>query len=270
MYNTDYIPQVDDGFLYHFTTAEALIKILSNMTFKSSLITRMNDLNECDVDLCCSNSVDHWRIRKYIQNHCKLISFSKNFRNKTICEFGYNHPRMWAQYSENNAGACIVINEKKLISDKENIELLKGVIFSIDDVKYDNPRFDIQSNIETDEESFVKANFKSILFKKHLDWQQEEERRYISIDGPNHLSIESCIEYIILGSKFSNTDYINLVNTIVTMKIRLRPHDFAKQTNVFGNVLALDEAFLFLEHVKKIHNNSADYLAYLRECGYEI
>lgn len=270
MHTTHRLPQIDDGFLYHFTTADALIKILSNMTLKPSLISRMNDLNECDIDLCCSNSFDRLMIKNYIKIHCSLICFSKNYSYKTICICGYNHPRMWAQYADNNAGACIVINEKKLINDKENIELLKGVKYTIDDVKYENPNLKNNFTIETEVENFVSEHYKSIFFKKHLDWQQEGERRYFSIDGPDHLSIATCIEYIILGAKFSNKNFYDLVNLIVMMNLRLIPHDFTKQTNVFGNVLAQDQAFVFLDHVKNMHNKSAEYLDFLREHGYEI
>ena len=117
MYRPDYIPSMNDKFLFHFTTTESLLKILSGMTVKLSNFTNLNDLNETDINCDWNDSLKKINTKKYIQNHCKLISFSQNYHPKDkFCQPGYNHPRMWAQYSDNNKGVCLVINEEKFRS----------------------------------------------------------------------------------------------------------------------------------------------------------
>lgn len=261
------IPKIDDGSLFHFTTAKSLIEILSNMTLKSSLISRMNDLNECDIDLNIPDSFDRFKIKKYIQNHCRLISFSKNYKNGDFNVFGYKHPRMWAQYANNNTGACLVLNEKYLLA--ENADLLKGVDTPFRDVKYENPKIG-NKYIYTDEKNFVENYHEQIFFNKHIDWKQEDERRFFCIDGPETISINGCVEYIVLGKYFDDKDYSTLVNKIVKREINLMPRDFARQINIFGNLSAFEDVSRFIDYVKDMNTESKDYLCYLRQNGYDI
>jgi len=61
--------------------------------------------------------------------------------------------------------------------------------------------------IETDvPELFVKENYKAIFFEKYIDWQKEDERRFLSVNGPDLLSINNCIEFICLGNKFEKRE----------------------------------------------------------------
>lgn len=267
MYIPCSIPKIDDGLLFHFTTAKALIEILSNMTLKSSLISGMNDLNECDIDLNIPDSYDRLKIKKYIQNHCRLISFSKNYKNRDIIAFGSNHPRMWAQYAKNNTGACIVINEKNLLN--ENADLFKGVDSPFRNVKYENPEL-FDKYIYTDEKNFVDNYFEQIFFNKHIDWEKEDERRFFFIDGPEEISINGCVEYVILGKNFCDEDYATLVKKIVKRKIDLLPRDFARQRNNFGNVTTFAEEPRIVDFLKDMKTESIDYLCYLRQNGCQI
>ncbi len=172
MYRTDLIYERDNNLLYHFTTADSLLKILSNMTLKLSTFDNLNDLNETDINCNWSDSFNHIRIKRYIQDHCKLICFSQNYiYNEKFHEAGYNHPRMWAQYSNNNTGACIVINEKKLkeINDKNLI----GVFNKIESVGYDHLLYDNAIKDKADAKNFIEIYYRHIFFKKHIDWSQE-------------------------------------------------------------------------------------------------
>ena len=89
------------------------MKILGNMTLKLSSFENLNDLNEKEIKFVLQDwlALDS-EIKKFLTKNCRLISFSRNFElSKGHCECGCNHPRMWAQYADNNKGACIVINE---------------------------------------------------------------------------------------------------------------------------------------------------------------
>ena len=111
------------------------------MTLRLSTFKNLNDLNEADVNCEWSDSFNYIRIKDHIQKHCKLISFSQNYvYNNVSYEAGYNHPRMWAQYANNNTGVCIVIDENKLkeINDKD----LVGVFNKLESVDYDHLLYD--------------------------------------------------------------------------------------------------------------------------------
>lgn len=82
-YNNGQIPRIDDGFLYHFTTADSLMKIVENMTLKLSSFTFLNDLNEDELSCESSGGMDAIHIRNYIKQHCRLICFTQNFESES-------------------------------------------------------------------------------------------------------------------------------------------------------------------------------------------
>ncbi len=269
MYRTDLNYTKDNNLIYHFTTADSLLKILSNMTLKLSTFANLNDLNETDINCNWSNSFNHIRIKKYIQEHCKLISFSQNYiYNEVFHEAGYNHPRMWAQYADNNTGACIVIDEKKLkeINDKNLI----GIFNKFESVKYDHLLYDKSIKDNADERNFIETYYRHIFYKKHIDWYQEGEKRFLCIDGPEYLSIKDCIEFVVLGMNFNKEKYFDLVKLIFMNRLELTPHDFVKQMNSDGRIFVGDDAHSIYETIKNISILSNEYVELLRKNGYAI
>ena len=104
-----------------------------------------------------------------------------------------------------------------------------------------------ENPVESDApESFVKENYRTIFFEKHNDWQQEDERRFLCINGPDYLNINDCIEFICLGNNFENENYEELTDVIISSAINgftpLTPHDFTFQLNAQGRSLPIDNA----------------------------
>jgi len=267
MYSTAHIYSMKDDFLYHYTSAENLLKILANMNLKLSTFVKLNDLGETDLNCNWTDSFSSLKAKRYIVEHCKLISFSRNYKHKgKLCQPGYNHPRMWAQYSNNNSGACIVINEKKL--KEVNYNSLKGVFHKIASVTYRHSLFDSSIQESVDVQQFIKTNYKHIFFKKHIDWSHEGERRFFCIDGPEYLSIKDCVELVILGKEFGDEKYFELAKLLIMNKINLIPHDFAIQINNGGRITTFDNAARIIDLIKQINSLSKEYIEFLQEKGY--
>ncbi len=267
------LPSLDDKFLYHFTTAKSLIKILGNITLKMSSFENLNDLNEKEVNFILQDWEKGLNIKKYIFEHCHVISFTQNYQvGHSYCECGCNHPRMWAQYADNNKGVCIVINEKKFI--KLNRPILNEIFWKIENVNYkpyiynENPT---ESSIPKD---FLENNYKKIFFEKYNDWRQQDERRLFCIGGPEFFSIDNCIEFISLGNKFESKNYSKLIDILISSIekdfTKLIPHDFTFQLNADGRCLSMDNAFRIVDNIRKKGDDALRYLTYLNKNGYDI
>jgi hypothetical protein len=269
MYRTDINYPKENKFIYHFTSADSLLKILSNMTLKFSTFENLNDLNETDINCNWSDSLNRFKINQFIQDRCKLISFTQNYIvNKAFHEAGYNHPRMWAQYADNNTGACIVLDENKLKEiNKKNLD---GVFNELEAVNYDHLLYDKTIKDKADVRNFIETYYQHIFFKKHIDWSQEGEKRFFCIDGPKYLSIKNCVEFIILGRNFNNDMYFDLGKVIIMNSLELTPHDFAKQINSDGRVFVVTDAQRIFDTMKNIISLSNKYREFIRKKGYEI
>lgn len=273
MYRTD-ISYKREGLLFHFTKAESLMKMLESMTLRLSSFTNLNDLNEIELNCSYTDSMLNIKHRKYILEHCKLLSFSQNYKvDNSYTNIGYNHPRMWAQYAEDNKGVCIVIDEKRFL--EKNATKLEGSLHVVENVSYKDLLYDknINSSDFKDSNAFLKEHYRHIFFNKHLDWEREHERRLFGIDIPEYLSIDGCIEFACLGRNFQEA-YIQQTIEIISRAISkheqiLTPHDFVKQTNSDGRIMVLDYAHAILSNINKLATDMSTYKAYLISEGYE-
>lgn len=171
---------------------------------------------------------------------------------------------MWAQYADNNGGVCIAIKEKEFI--EKNKELLCKTFYKTENIFYKINLFDEKIVPGEHPEDFVKKHYQHIFFTKYVDWEGEHEHRLFGIDLPEYLSIEGCIEFIVLGKCFSQ-DHLNrlthfLINQNLKTSFVLMPHDFAKQANCNGFTCADDYAGNIFEEVKKKQLEARNYLEF--------
>lgn len=207
-YSQNFVPKLNDGYLYHYTTPESLFRILENMTIRPSRINGLNDVLEGGINWL-SYDMDYFlnqiELESYeIIERCSLISFTRNFRPspRWRVEPGTMHARMWAQYAANNTGACICIRKDRFI--QENQAILKNRFYKFSSVKYGfgKPTLEYKNEQHID---FITKYWKLIFFYKETDWRQENEYRLFGIDLPEYLSLENSIAYICLGAKFHDT-----------------------------------------------------------------
>jgi hypothetical protein len=212
-----------DKYLYHYTKLEiALEKIIPNQTLKLGLISATNDPRESKdwffipIDGRVGETPLSSELMKItsagLRKGCKVLCLSSD------CNYskGYCLPRMWAQYTDNNRGVCLVLNKHSLIVSAKKQLKAKGTVymekvkytahldshlsFSIDMQKYD------AGNYESLWDEMVKKYWKHYFFKKHADWKKEQEyrivlrdKRDIKEDIPEFLSIDGTLEAIIFG-----------------------------------------------------------------------
>ena len=272
---TQQLPELSDKFLYHYTNSKALFEILKSMSLRVGSFKDLNDLNEADIFSSSSNvgqnSSDE--VERFIKEYCGQIGFTKNYIVDDTCYPGCNRPRMWAQYADNNKGACIVINESTFL--KKNKEVLeKASFWDICNMQYNRQIEDDNWVSNDDKLEFLKLNYSRLFFKKHRDWEHEDERRIYTINGPKYLSILDCIEFIALGKKFEKTDYFTLVD-VISCKVnscynQLKPHDFVQAINSLGNISLQDNSFEIIEIVKSKKESISEYIDFLISKEYSL
>lgn len=207
--NVNFVPRMNDGYLYHYTNPESLFKILQNMTLKFSKIGGLNDPSEGVVNWLgyeFKTFVEQLHVESSdVISRCSVISFARNFRPTRLSPVvpGTMHPRMWAQYGANNTGACICIRQDRFI--QENRHTLKDSFYKFKKVKYGFGKPGLKYCGE-DPIDFLKNHCEVVFFYKEIDWKQEDEIRFLGIDiSEEYLSLENSIAYICLGAKFHNT-----------------------------------------------------------------
>lgn len=169
MYNKNFHELAHMGkrkILVHYTSADKLFLILSAMKLKFSSYQNLNDLNESEVNFQISDLLLSATIKDEIVKNCKILSFTIDSFNKNgfLKTWAVDHPRMWAQYADNNQGACIVFDEVKLIEN--NPELKDRKKFKIGNVKYKTWNLENRSSELKNFYELINQNYQSIFFHK--------------------------------------------------------------------------------------------------------
>ena len=239
-------------YLYHYTTFETILKILESQEIRFSRITCTNDPIESKMNIHYADHSDITNAKGKIQaisdyfkdnrDIVRLACFSvdtelsedikekyrhNNESYRNVLGRGFALPRMWAQYSDNNKGVCLVIDKAKFeeyVHKKYTFSMCQKVSYDDFFKKYSigsseieqlynqvqNPSngvFTLQNlvtNSKNDE--FLKFNF----FSKLNDWANEFEYRCIVIvQNPDveHISVDSLCDYlegIVIGEHMPN------------------------------------------------------------------
>ncbi|MCK5330953.1 MAG: DUF2971 domain-containing protein [Candidatus Marinimicrobia bacterium] len=238
--------------LFHFTSAKVAIEnILFEGSLRFSPYSRMNDPNEYRYQ----DIYDSWSFGSLLQDNgfskasvVEILEHIIRFNSKVCCFCqsneklpGYYKPRMWAQYSDNNEGVCLVFSKEKLLYYIKN-HLKYKYLFS-DYVAYKGEiprsRYMIHQNIsnsvnyEDDAITHLHNNKNNIYFLKHTDFEQENEFRIILIkenDDINYLTIpiKDFIKGIIIGDRFHDS-FVDIINHLSgKLKMEARRFRFHK------------------------------------------
>lgn len=257
--NADF-PVAGDSALFHYTKAENFWLIIENMSLRPSLFPKANDLNEANlIDYDIRDARLMIQAEKYIDQQCAYLSFAQNYSYQGYSQRGTNHPSMWAYYSDDTNGVCVVLEQKAFELENKNV-LTKNYIF--DNVEYDfinasNRRF-ISSDISNAKELVLK-NVKELIFTKHIDWQHENERRLFIYDYDTnkreHLGIEKSIKYISFGQRFwqNKKNIIKLLEYVTDPSkkcyYKFIPHSFEMAMVGSTGYFLSDAAFIIMEQL---------------------
>lgn len=223
--------------VYHYTSREtALEYILSSGRIKLNTFTSLNDPRESkDWTFSLSAPSDYevdtegfLRMQeqgtKYVKNQCKVLCMVQDDPRAIInghdymFHRGFSRPRMWAQYSDNHSGVCLIFNRKALeqtikeeLSHKSDIYFgeVQYVNFHIDEVDAFNLSHKdiLDSSLEETLDIKIKQHYKSYFFTKVEDWSNENEWRCVlrgNNSEPEYVSISNSICGIVIGGEFPN------------------------------------------------------------------
>lgn len=190
--------------IFHFTSADSLFAILEDLTLKMTPCSKLNDLNEGNIkNFEVKDSFKCVEFVKEIETNCYVSSFSKSYQVQGKWISGVNRPNMWAYYARSMSGACVVLNREKFLGI--NKELLSRYFHKFGDIEYKVQNANLQLDIDTkDFDVVLEQHSKELFFTKHISWEREDEWRlmlYSKVE-PEKLSIDGCIDYIVLGKKF--------------------------------------------------------------------
>ena len=99
--------------LYHYTTLEAAVKILSTQTLRFGRFKNMNDISESKREYLSNISPE--LIDKECHNY-QSLSLTVDSRN---CK-GFEIDSLWGYYADKGNGVCLAFNKEKLISAFKN------------------------------------------------------------------------------------------------------------------------------------------------------
>jgi hypothetical protein len=197
---------------------------MTDMTLKTSVVTKLNDLNEGRVDnlygeLDFSKVYD---LENYVSQHCYTLCFTQNYEPLPgYCVEGSNHPAMWAHYADNSSGVCIVIDKDEFIKANQDIFDKYTHFFENVDYQYINaPDIEKIDNSPVDAKAFIEANYRQLFFRKHSDWANEDEHRLLILEYDGKFSIKGCVCHIVMGRRlFSDEEKLKeLVDIFVNPK----------------------------------------------------
>lgn len=204
----------NDGTLYHYTTAKAAKSILRSMQLKLSAPGSFNDPCDCSLyDLPLRGFPEEDLESDW--SKIRVLCFTRNYKVDSNIRYGYQHPRMWAQYADDNRGVCVAIDKVSFL--KENDSSLISKWYKFREVNYSHLPSRYLSEYALTHKNFsykVEKFAEDFFFIKNYDWKDEREYRFVGIDVPDYLSIKNSISFIVLGSNISKEEYSDIVSIV--------------------------------------------------------
>lgn len=225
-------------YIYHYTTIDSLIKyILPQKRLRFSRLDSTNDPEEkrWHIPQCCNDTGmdEDVFIKKAERNayisvlialHSRILCFSQdnNGHNQFSGLYmgkGFARPRMWAQYSQNHTGACLVFNKQKVVNwfNKKYKDAIhfsgnihyEPIIQLISEMPYAQTLLASELSMSNEAIAADRINkYHDIyFFSKHMDWAEENEFRLMvkpQKDTDIFLDIDGLLECIILGTRVEN------------------------------------------------------------------
>jgi len=238
--------------LCHYTKKDiAIEKILYTGKIKFNQIGRTNDPKESLVHLSASyfpslgnKNVDGYYIlltnefQRIQKEEWKVLcttmhSSQKKSQDKITSKFryGWNRPAMWAHYTENHSGVCIIFDGNKLYKNIKS-KLSQHKLFqkkvsykkpSMQTKYYDDFQKIIKDQPEIDDlraqiRKHLEEKRNEFFFSKFSTWKDESEYRFLAhstCTDDEFVNIHGTIKSILVGSNFPNA-YIPSIEKIAT------------------------------------------------------
>lgn len=182
--------------LFHYTSLNSAVAILSTRSLLFGQICKLNDMNESWRPIQCT----HWEddtielCDKELSSYVQISLTCEDNPEATNPKRGFDIATMWGHYAEGGNGVCIVLNKGRFL---EAISKVPGCHHDYIHYKKD---YDCAVLFETSNpEEEISRRITDIFFCKSDQWQYEQEYRIIkkSNGAVNCIDISGCIEGII-------------------------------------------------------------------------
>ncbi len=230
-----------DKYIYHYTKACTAINfVLKNLTIKLGSFAGTNDPKESkdwSFNLGTRTNRDlgpyslaelSSQLSQRLKSQARLACFSSDRgplsgdHTRDITSRGLAKPRMWAQYSSNHSGVCLVLDRERTLLAVENTfpKCMKwsGKVtykdqYFVRDLSYHEYMIDIDKYEEVGVVEYAKhhlgVHVRALFFEKMLDWRDEEEWRIVAMaesEEDMFLPIDSSLVGVVHGASISPTD----------------------------------------------------------------
>ena len=184
--------------LYHYTSINSAIAILSTHSLLFGSLSKLNDMNESWRPVLCrcieGNMIDvcDREISSYVQ-----ISLTSDDNPEDVdSRRGFDIATMWGHYADGGNGVCIVLNKERL---ERAISEIPGCYYGY--VHYDKEYDSAVLFESTNPGDEIRCRIQEIFFCKSDEWRHEQEYRIVKkgIDSVDYLDISDCIEAIIFA-----------------------------------------------------------------------
>lgn len=205
---------INKSHLYHYTSFESAVKILTSGKLRFSTYKNVNDINESfGSNACWSNDRDGKELTHFLENYL-MLSFTMDGKGRR----GYDIPAMWGHYAEKGHGVCLAFDSDEIIRGVSKRHLYSKEVKYSNSVEHNSFYYD--SSLYGDAETFIRAAKDDIFFHKSEDWAYEQEYRAIAITGkiPLELDIRDCLVGVILFARTAE-EFISSVERAALSRI---------------------------------------------------
>lgn len=168
--------ELEKNYLYHYTSFESAVKIISSGVLRFSKIDKLNDIHEVNGPLVMwSKEEDGRKIQKNLQYYSQ-ISLTTDGERK-----GYDIPAMWGHYAERGHGVCLAFDMEVLTHLVKKRRLYSK---EVDYGEIEDPgEYVYDGKIHGSAKEFILISKDTLFFRKSTDWKYEQEYRIITIDS---------------------------------------------------------------------------------------
>lgn len=182
-------------YFYHYTSLDALLKIISSKELKFGALPRMNDITEATKEFYLDEIPESTEWDKLDLVRQKISFVGQISLSQDAIFPGYALHAMWGHYAECGEGCCIVFDKSKIMLEAE----AKGYCHRA--VIYDeaSEKIILPSNQNVD--NYLSEQCERLFFHKRIEWEHEQEYRLINFNCNhttlNGLSINEAIVAVI-------------------------------------------------------------------------
>lgn len=156
--------------LFHYTSFDSALKIISSNTLKFGLFENMNDIAEVKREYFTNIDIEEVELemKKY-----KSISFTWDDSNKR----GYEIDSLWGYYAQKGNGVCLVFDKSMLLNCLE--EKSKAYHKSIEYLNNFSNSISLNGDNSKEVSKYIAKYVDDLFFTKSLDWKHEHEYRFL-------------------------------------------------------------------------------------------